>query len=181
MLVTNRICYSIQNLFQFDSDHVLDVHLSRLYPFDTYELTTTIHILDQNKQPINLARLPTVSQTPSFLVSASDVSSFMNSTSSDDAVEQGGRNLEMKVVRPGEARAFALLLFAINWMLAHATVAYMVLAWKTEDTERMLKYLAFIAVTMVLIPQIRNAMPDAPGFDGVLIGKCTSPLNARLL
>ena len=95
----------------------------------------------------------------------------MNSTSSDDAVKQGGRNLELKVVRPAEARAFALLLFAVNWMLAHATVAYVVLAWKTDDTERILKYLAFVAITMVLIPQVRNTMPDAPGFDGVLIGK----------
>lgn len=101
----------------------------------------------------------------------------MNSTSSDDATKQGGRNLDMKVVRPGEARTFALLLFAINWMLAHATVAYMVLGWKTEDTERTLKYLAFIAITMVLIPQIRNTMPDAPGFDGVLIGKHAYPLS----
>lgn len=166
---------SIQNLFQFDSDHVLDVHLSRLYPFDTYELTSTIHILDKDKNPVNLARLPIITQTPSFIVSTTDVASFMNSTSSDDAVKQGGRNLEMKVVRPGEARAFALLLFAINWMLAHATVAYMVLAWKSEDTERVLKYLAFVAITMVLIPQIRKAMPDAPGLDGVLIGQSFLP------
>ena len=149
----------------------MDVHLSRLYPFDTYELTSTIHILDKDKKPVNLARIPTIAQTPSFLVSSSDVSSYMNSTSSDDAVKQGGRNLELKVVRPAEARAFALLLFAVNWMLAHATVAYVVLAWKTDDTERILKYLAFVAITMVLIPQVRNTMPDAPGFDGVLIGK----------
>ncbi|CAL1713170.1 unnamed protein product [Somion occarium] len=163
---------SIQNLFQFDSDHVLDVHLTRLYPFDTYELTSTIHILDSNKNPVTLSRLPTITETPSFLVSPSDVASFMNSTSSDDATEQQGRNLVLKVVRPGEARAFALLLFAVNWMLAHATVAYTVLAWKTDDTERILKYLAFVAATMLLIPQLRNAMPDAPGFDGVLIGMC---------
>ncbi|KAI0076698.1 hypothetical protein K474DRAFT_1662571 [Panus rudis PR-1116 ss-1] len=163
---------SIQNLYQFDSDHVLDVHEARLYPFDVYHLTSTIHISNtETKAPVVISRLPTISQTSSFFVSTTDESSFLNSTSSssDDPVQQVSRNLEMKIVRPPEARAFALLLFAANWMIAHASVAYLALAWKMDDVEKIIKYLILIAFTLLAIPQVRSAMPDAPGFDGVLI------------
>ncbi|KAH8104622.1 hypothetical protein BXZ70DRAFT_599275 [Cristinia sonorae] len=159
---------SVQNLFQFDSDHVLDVHEARLYPFDTYRLTSTIRVVDlETNLSVPLIRAPTLTQTSSFLIKSNDVASFTN-VSKDD-MQAPSRDLELEVRRPGEARAFALLLFGVSWMMAHATIAYLVLAWKVDTTERILQYLAFVAVTLLVIPQLRNAMPDAPGFDGVLI------------
>ncbi len=51
-------------------------------------------------------------------------------------------------------------------MLAHSTIAYVALAYKSDDTDRVAKYLAFSVITMLVIPQVRNTMPDAPGLDG---------------
>ncbi|KAJ3480737.1 hypothetical protein NLI96_g8140 [Meripilus lineatus] len=157
---------SIQNLHQFDSDHVLDVHAARLYPFDTYKLTSTIRVLTAStNESLPLIRLPTLTQTSSFLVDPNDSPSFVGQA------QHASRDLTLDIRRPGEARAFALLLFAVNWMLAHASLAYMFLIWKLKDTNKVLKYLAFVAVSLLLIPKMREAMPDAPGYDGVLIGE----------
>ncbi|TCD70138.1 hypothetical protein EIP91_004608 [Steccherinum ochraceum] len=160
---------SIQNLFQFDSDHVLDVHEARLYPFDTYHLTSTLRVVSRiTNTTLPLQGTPTLTQTSSFIISPSDVAASLNISLMEPAAS--ARELELTVKRPAEARMFALLLFAVNWMMAHATVAYVVLGWKSgASAEKMLKYLAFVVGTLLVIPQLRNAMPDAPGFDGVLI------------
>lgn len=87
-------------------------------------------------------------------------------SSSSDSEQLPSRDLELAIVRPGEARFFALVLFGLSWMLAHATVAYVALAWKTEGRDAVVRYLAFSLVSLLAIPGLRNAMPDAPGYDG---------------
>ncbi|KAI0769006.1 hypothetical protein BD413DRAFT_86453 [Trametes elegans] len=157
----------IQNMFQFDDDHVLDVHLARMYPFDTYLLTSTLRAVstsDNSSLPIQ--RLATITLTSSFVTTANDAPSF---TSNADGSQAPSRDLVMRVVRPAEARGYALLLFATSWMLVHATVALVAFSWRVEGTEKILKHLASTLLVVLLIPQLRNAMPDAPGFDGVLI------------
>ncbi|KAF7792627.1 hypothetical protein EIP86_003724 [Pleurotus ostreatoroseus] len=126
----------------------------------------TLRVVDSNNESIPVIRLLTVTDTSSFIISSSDSASYVMQS---DATQLASRNIEMGIVRPGEARFFALMLFGINWMLAHATVAYVALAWKSDGTERVVKYLVFCIVTMLVIPQVRNAMPDAPGLDGILI------------
>lgn len=147
---------------------MLDVHEARLYPFDTYHLTSTLRaVTSADNDTIPITRLLTISDTSSFIVSPSDSASYIVlSNSSTDAPQLPSRNLDMEIRRPGEARFFALMLFGVNWMLAHATIAYVALAWKSDDTERVMKYLVFCIITMLVIPQVRNAMPDAPGLDG---------------
>ncbi|KAI0917244.1 hypothetical protein AcW2_007429 [Taiwanofungus camphoratus] len=159
---------SVQNLFQFDSDHVLDVHEARLYPFDTYHLTSTLRAASSDgDQPIVLSALTTITMTSRFIVNPTDVASYMN-TSDYDAPS---RDVQLYITRPGEARAWTLLLFGVSWMLAHFTVALVVLARTLQGgEERLLRYLLLAFVILLSIPQLRNAMPDAPGFDGVLIG-----------
>lgn len=178
MLTTSWLPHSVQNLYQFDSDHVLDVHEARLYPFDTYHLTTNLRAetADTNT-PTVIVRLVTLSDTASFIVHSSDTASTVqppSSSSSNSDTPQGlpSRDLDMTIKRPGEARFFALMLFGISWILAHATVGYVALAWKSKSTSpsgsspRVAGYLVLSVATMMVIPQLRNAMPDAPGYDG---------------
>ena len=156
----------MQNLHQFDSDNVLNVHEARLYPFDTYRLTSTLRAVDSStNQTVPIMRLLTITDTSSFIVTSSDSASYYT-FANDTSVQVPSRNIELDMKRPGEARFFALMLFGISWMLAHSTVAYVALAWKADDTEKTVKYLVFSVLTILVIPQIRNAMPDAPGFDG---------------
>ncbi|KAI0345843.1 hypothetical protein BDW22DRAFT_1324837 [Trametopsis cervina] len=165
---TNRL--SVQNLYQFDSDHVLDVHEARLYPFDTYHLTLNIRVeVSNTSSPLPVTRLVTLTDTASFIISSFDTAStvaFQSSSSSDELTQSPSRDLIVSMKRPGEARFFALMLFGINWMLAHATVGYVALAWKASGSQRAAYYLVLCVATMMVIPQIRNMMPDAPGYDG---------------
>lgn len=62
---------------------------------------------------------------------------------------------------------YALLLFGASWMLAHATMALVAFSWHLEDADKVLKHLASTFIIILVIPQLRAAMPDAPGFDGV--------------
>jgi hypothetical protein len=156
----------VQNLYQFDSDHDLDVHEARLYPFDTYRLTTALRAEVANTSTtIPITRLVTLTDTSSFIVQSADVAST-EATGESDGAESPSRELDMTIARPGEARFFALMLFGINWMLAHATVGYVALAWRTEGAQRAAYYLVLCVATMMVIPQVRNTMPDAPGYDG---------------
>ena len=177
--LTQMRIISVQNLYQFDSDHVLDVHEARLYPFDTYYLTTNLRaeIPGSNTTtptPTSIVRLVTLTDTASFIVRSFDASSTVSSSPSppsspsDTPPSLPSRDLDMTIKRPGEARFFALMLFGISWMLAHATVGYVVLAWKStsSSSSRVAYYLVLCVITMMVIPQLRNAMPDAPGYDG---------------
>lgn len=81
--------------------------------------------------------------------------------------------LEVKISRPGSARFYAMLLFAINWVLTHCACGIVALG-KTEEGplvflyDDSLKQLAAAIGILLVIPQLRGAMPDAPGFDGEL-------------
>jgi hypothetical protein len=89
-----------------------------------------------------------------------------SSISADDDKQLPSHDLELTIARPGEARFFALMLFGLGWMLAHAAVASVALAWKTDGRDIVLRYLAFALAILFTIPGLRNAMPDAPGYDG---------------
>ncbi|KAI0823933.1 hypothetical protein BC628DRAFT_1420370 [Trametes gibbosa] len=157
----------IQNMFQFDDDHVLDVHQARLYPFDTYLLTSTLRAVAlTDNQTLPLQRLSTISLTSSFAIRSTDAPSYMQHP---DGLRVPSRDLMLVVRRPAEARMYALLLFGASWMLAHATMALVAFSWHVEGAERTFKHLASTLMIILLIPQLRNAMPDAPDLDGVLI------------
>ncbi|KAI0699303.1 hypothetical protein C8T65DRAFT_303943 [Cerioporus squamosus] len=159
--------HSVQNMFQFDDDHVLDVHQARLYPFDTYHLSSTFKAISTaTNETLPIQKLATISLTSSYVSISTDSSSVVNAA---DGSKQLSRDLDLQVYRPAEARAYTLLLFGTSWMLAHATVGLVALSWYLTDAGKALKHLASSFVVILLLPQLRNAMPDAPGFDGVLI------------
>lgn len=80
------------------------------------------------------------------------------------------RDMDLNVQRPGQTRTFALALFGLSWMLTHATVASVFVARKQEEAALVIRYIMLALAIILVIPQLRNAMPDAPGYDGVLIG-----------
>ncbi|KAF5385699.1 hypothetical protein D9757_005524 [Collybiopsis confluens] len=155
----------IQNLVQFDSDHVLDVHNDRLYPFDTYFLSSTLRAESQNKS-VPFSRLATLDITSAFLVDTVDVESYgtdINGTSTPS------RDIDMNIKRPVETRIIAFLLFASSWFLAHICIGNVIIARRTRDTRPIFKMLVMNGATVVGLPQLRNSMPDGPDLDGVVI------------
>ncbi|KAF8840608.1 hypothetical protein BDN67DRAFT_630895 [Paxillus ammoniavirescens] len=157
---------NIQNLVQFDSDHTLDVHEDRLYPFDTYFLTSTIRAVDSSNATVPIRKLTTIDQVSSFLVASTDIDSYETTS---NGTQLASRDIDLQVQRPGQARAFALLLFGLSWMLTHITFGHVILAKKHQEVKPILKHLVSAFAIVLAIPQLRNAMPDAPGYDGILI------------
>ncbi|KAJ8494793.1 hypothetical protein ONZ45_g13117 [Pleurotus djamor] len=156
---------SIQNLVQFDSDHVLNVQEARLYPFDNYFLSSTIRVVSSTNETIPFQRVTTIDETSSFLVKTVDIESYSN----PNATELPSRDIDMYITRPGNVRAFALLLFAVSWILTHVTIGHVIMARMLRDIRSIIVHLISTGAILVALPQIRNSMPDAPGLDGVLI------------
>ncbi|KAH7924952.1 hypothetical protein BV22DRAFT_1195521 [Leucogyrophana mollusca] len=157
---------NIQNLVQFDSDHTLDVHEDRLYPFDTYLLTSTLRAVDASNSTVPIRKLATLDQVSSFLVKSTDADSYEMSS---NGTQVPSRDIDLEVRRPGQARTFTIMLWAVSWMLTHVTIGHVLLARGHIEVKPIIKHLVSAFAILLAIPQLRNSMPDAPGFDGVLI------------
>ncbi|KAJ2935491.1 hypothetical protein H1R20_g1603, partial [Candolleomyces eurysporus] len=175
---------NIENLVRFDSDHVLDVHSTRLYPFDRYLLSSSLRAATMNNETIRISRAITLRITSSFDIDTDDLESFVlapvirnqtnstiagNDTSGDAEVHLPSRDIDMHISRPPSAQFFTFLLFGASWILTHISVGLAVLARKRKDPQALLAYLLSSGLILVGIPQLRNGMPDAPGFDGILL------------
>lgn len=156
----------IENLVRFDSDHTLDVHNARLYPFDTYLLASTLRAVDASNTTVPIRKLSTIQQVTSFLVATSDVESYeiINGT------QVPTRDFDLYVTRPAQLRFYTLLLFGVNWMLSHVTIGHVLLARRLVDIRSMTKHLVSAFAILLVIPQLRKSMPDSPALDdGALI------------
>ncbi|KLO05535.1 hypothetical protein SCHPADRAFT_722030 [Schizopora paradoxa] len=184
--VTNRLML-VQNLMHFDSRHALDVHNARFYPFDTYSLTTTLRVeysnstseSDSDFGSLRISASPIVMYTSSFMAVSTSRQGNLLIDSSTFPV----RHIEVRIKRPGPARAYAMLLFGMNWLLAHSALGVFVFAKRAKSTfplglvsltrERVLhdalKQLGIVFGILLAMPKLRAMMPNAPGFDGVLI------------
>jgi hypothetical protein len=163
-VVLSLICVlRIQNFVQFDSDHVLDVHKARLYPFDTYTLSSTIRAVSFDNQTIPIQKIGTIDMTPSFTIDTVDFESF--STQANGA-EDVSRDIDVHVTRPNEARFFTLVLFAVGWVLSHITIGHVLIARRLHGLKALLPHIISSGAILLVVPQLRNSMPDAPGFDG---------------
>ncbi|KAF5315171.1 hypothetical protein D9619_007075 [Psilocybe cf. subviscida] len=158
---------SIQNLVQFDSDHTLDVHQDRLYPFDTYFLSSTLRAVTFDNQTIPIQKAVTIQLTSSFDIMTLDLESYSVPDNSTEQIR--GRDIDMYISRPNEARFFALALFCVSWILTHVTVGHVFLARRQHSRGAVLPHLVSSGAIVIAIPQLRQSMPDAPGLDGVLI------------
>ncbi|KAG6855878.1 hypothetical protein H0H87_009767 [Tephrocybe sp. NHM501043] len=159
---------STQNLVQFDSNHVLDVHEARVYPFDTYLLTSTLRALSDTNETVPIRKLLTIAITSSFDIDTDDSETYSTSTTGAGTVTYASRDIDMRVARPTSARIFALTLFALNWMMAHATVGLVFMCKRLDDVRPIFKHLLSAGAILIAIPQMRNSMPDAPGFDDTI-------------
>jgi hypothetical protein len=153
---------SVQSLVQFDSDHVLDVHTARMYPFDTYTLSTTVRALSISNRTLPLRRLVAITTTSSFDIETVDTGSY----SAFNNTQNPSRDMNLRIRRPCVARALTLLLFVGAWILAHLTLGLVIIARRLAEVRSILKYLFVASIIFVSIPQVRNSMPDAPGLDG---------------
>lgn len=166
---------SIENLVRFDSDYTLDVHRARLYPFDNYYLASTIRAVDASNATVPIRKLSTIDQVTSFLVASSDMDSY---ELTPNGTQIPTRDLDIWVQRSGQAQTFAILLFGISWMLTHITIGHVLLARRLVDTTSKIKHLISAFAILLAIPQLRNSMPDSPGFDD---GKVSSTLRKQSL
>ncbi|VDB87493.1 unnamed protein product [Peniophora sp. CBMAI 1063] len=157
----------IQALSQFDADYVLDVHEAHLYPMDRYSLSTTMFALDtQSSTPIPIEALHTIHETMSFSIASSDSSTYH---ALSDGSRRSSRELRLSVSRPTSARIFIFSLWATNWLLAHAAVGLILLTVRNEEYHPGDSPALAVLAILLAIPRLREAMPDGPGLDGVLI------------
>ncbi|SJL07718.1 uncharacterized protein ARMOST_11068 [Armillaria ostoyae] len=158
---------NIQNLVQFDSDHVLDVSKARLYPFDKYYLSSTLHAVSgTTNQTLTITKLATMALTANFDIHSTDVESYSDLA---NGTRLPTRDLDMHINRPTDARGIALLLFIVSWILTHVCIGHVILARRLRTAKPVLKHLVSVGAMLVALPQLRNSMPDAPGLDGFLI------------
>ncbi|KAL5482760.1 hypothetical protein ACEPAI_9354 [Sanghuangporus weigelae] len=141
---------------QFDDDIVLDVHDTRLYPFDTYLVSTSLRVTSSNSSmkdiPISIIGIPVIKQMPSFTMSSLD-------TDISIIVEEDkfpGKHFEIQIKRPAHARLCGIAFLTI-------------LQRNRVGSKEMLKRVLGAHAILIVIPQLRATMPDAPGLDGVLI------------
>ncbi|KAF9013275.1 hypothetical protein BDQ17DRAFT_1419434 [Cyathus striatus] len=139
---------SIQNLVQFDSDHVLDVHEARMYPFDTYFLSSTLRAMSFKNEtvPIRKARLSTLLQVLIYSL-----------------------RILIATQTPLMSNNWLVVISICTWVLTHVTIGHVIIARRLEGMKPLFKHLISSGAILVAIPQLRNSMPDAPGLDGVLI------------
>ena len=121
--------------------------------------------------------------TSSFAVASMD--SPLTVTISGASIPAG--YIELHVARPADARLYAMLLFTLNWILSHFNFGVAILAAfrgkpqhavlvnsegvkvAKKRTKDVIKYIGCVLAVLLVIPQLREAMPDAPGFDGKFI------------
>ncbi|KAI0315808.1 hypothetical protein OF83DRAFT_1061455 [Amylostereum chailletii] len=157
----------IQDLSQFDSDYILDVHEAYLYPLDRYALSSTMYAVNhETNTTIPIQRLKTIAETTSFSVSSSDTATYHGLA---DGHRRPSREIMLKVQRPAGSQTFALLLWATNWMLTHISVGLIVMALKHADCRQADSPALAVLAILLAIPKLRESMPDDPGLDGVLI------------
>ena len=84
-----------------------------------------------------------------------------------DGTLASSRDFDLHVRRPGQARAFALLLFTVSWMLTHIAVGCGILVWYKKVTKSsMVQYLVFTFGILMAHPPLRSTMPDSPEYEG---------------
>jgi hypothetical protein len=134
-----------------------------MYPFDAYFLTSTLRAVDFSNNSVPIQKLTTIDVMSSFNIGTSDIESFSNAT---DGTIRPSRDIDMHIERPGSARFFTLMLFTVSWVLTHVTIGHVLLARRVAGMTPLFKHLLSSAAILMAIPQLRNSMPDAPGFDG---------------
>ncbi|TFK52418.1 hypothetical protein OE88DRAFT_1401144 [Heliocybe sulcata] len=150
--IGNSTGQRIQNLYQFESSHVLDVHEARMFPFDNYYLTSTLRAVNSDtNENIPIQKLATIELTSNFYIVSSDLPVYTN-VSDGSVTTVPSREIDLKIRRPTDARTYTLVY----------------LAWKSPQMPLLKRLLSIFAI-LLIIPQLRNTMPDAPGFDGILI------------
>jgi hypothetical protein len=151
-------------MVQFDSDHTLEDPSAHLYPFDTYLLTTTLRAVNSNNQTIPIEKIAAVDQIPNFRIDTIDIDSYITL---NGGIQSPSRDADFRASRPSQARTFAIVLFAVGWMLTHVCIGYVVLDWYTEMVKKLLiKHLVVAFAILLMLPQLRQSMPDGPGYDG---------------
>jgi hypothetical protein len=131
-------------------------------------LSTTLQAISFFNKTLPIRRLATIRTTSSFDIEMADTESYTIplETTQEPVRLSTSRGIDLRVSRPGEARAFTILLFAAAWILAHVNVGLVVIAKRHMEAQFILKYLVSAGVVFLAVPQLRNSMPDAPGLDG---------------
>lgn len=172
----NVTTHSTQSILQFDDSHTLDVHSTRLYPFDAYLLTTTLFVFGSNgsEERSKIPFLGTVMLQHGTAFAYSCANSPIETLYENDWYS--GQLLELRMRRQMAAKCYAIIMFAINWALCHFACGFAATAiwapstvqtWRINDLACRIRLLFASMVILYIIPQIRSCMPDAPGFDGV--------------
>lgn len=155
---------SIQQLSQFETEHVLDVNKADLYPFDTFSVLSTFTAMTPSNETTSIRRIFSVDEAMAFTAEISDLDSYRTGA---DGSKIPARDFDMKIRRPTDVKIITIILFSLCWMLSHFTIGQVILCRRTKEAKAVIRHLFFAITILFIIPQIRNSMPDAPDFDGV--------------
>ncbi|KAJ6630152.1 hypothetical protein B0H10DRAFT_1112874 [Mycena sp. CBHHK59/15] len=169
----------IQSLNQFSTTHMVTIRgaagaMARryynqefFYPFDTYQTTTSfVAVTPANASAVlPILHLLVVDAVDSFLP-ATDERSV---TGALDGAPVAARVATITIGRTEVARAFTLVLFAVNWALALVVLYLTVVAAVSPARHAVGEGILFVPLTVILtVPALRALFVDAPRF-GMLL------------
>ena len=117
--------------------------------------------------PVSVIGIPVIKEMPSFTITSFDTD--ISITIDEDRFP--ARQLEVKIERPAHARLYAMIIFGINWAFCHFScgIALISVFQRSQvGSKDMLKRVLGAHAILIVIPQLRETMPDAPGHDGKL-------------
>jgi hypothetical protein len=150
-------------LVSFETDFVLDVRKAFLYPFDSYSLASTFSAKSANNETIPVRRIFSNDQAMGFDIETQDMDNFRTAA---DGSKEPARGFDMHIRRPTEVKIVTVIMFALSWMITHVAIGQAILCRRIKETKPILVHLFATGVILFMLPQLRNSMPDAPGFDG---------------
>lgn len=108
---------------------------------------------------IAIKKLAAIDLTSAFDIQVTDMSSFVKG---QNDTQLPSRDLDVRMIRPAGARMYALLIFIVSWMLSHVSLGNTLVAKRQTDFKSILKHILLAGPILLIIPQLRNSMPDAP-------------------
>ena len=108
-----------------------------------------------------ISRVLVVDTAYNFNVDSADIRTYLDS----DGFKLPTQHVNLTFKRPATTRVFTLLLFLLAWLLTHISVGQVIIARRSTGTQALVMRLAVTGGIIMVIPQLRNSMPNAPTLD----------------
>ncbi|KIY48632.1 hypothetical protein FISHEDRAFT_73453 [Fistulina hepatica ATCC 64428] len=129
--------------------------------------SATFRATSFTNESVSIQLIATIRDTSTFVVMTTDVETYQASGSEYDV--QPSRDIDVYMTRYTVARILTLALFVLGWLMAHMCAFCAVLVRRVSNTRTISEHVIIVTGLCLVLPQLRQSMVDAPGYDGVLI------------